>query len=83
MFQCSKTSVQCLHVGLLAIYREFLSCYLSEAYWKKAPLKDIDPTCHVNLLPLPKMYMGAMVTLSLAKEEYKQLRSTDIHHFLK
>ena len=83
MFQSSKTSVHCLHVGLLAIYREFLSCYLSEAYWKKTPLKDIDPTSQVNLLPLPKMYMGAMVTLSLAKEEYKQLRSTDIHHFLK
>ena len=83
MFQSSKTSVHCLHVGLVAIYREFLSGYLSEAYWKKTPLKDIDPTSQVNLLPLPKMYMGAMVTLSLAKEEYKQLRSTDIHHFLK
>ena len=42
-----------------------------------------NPNPQVNLLPLPKMYMGAMVMFSLANEEYKLLRSTDIHLFLK
>ena len=83
MFQSRRLQCTVYNVGLVAIYREFLSCYMSEAYWKQTPLKDIHPTSQVNLLPLPKMYMGAMVTLSLAKEEYKLLRSTDIHHFLK
>ena len=82
MFQSSKSSVHCLHSGLNAIYRELLSCYLTEAYWKGVPLNDIDPTSRVNFLPLPRMYMGAKITLCLLKEEYKQ-RSVDMQHFLK
>ena len=81
MFQSSKSSVHCLYNGLSATYRELLSCYLLEAYWKGVPLKDINPASQVNFLPLPKMYMGAKVCLCLMKEEYKQ-RPTDVQHFL-
>ena len=82
MFQSSKPSVHCLHRGLSATYRELLSCYLTEAYWKSVSLKDIDPTSRVNFLPLPRMYMGAKITLCLPKDEYKQ-RPADVQYFLK
>ena len=56
MFQSAKTSIHCLHNGLQTIYRDFLSCYMREAYWGHTPLQEIDPTSQVNFLPLPTMY---------------------------
>ena len=82
MFQSSKSSVHCLHGGLHAFYKELLSCYLKEGYWKQTPLKDVNPASRVSFLPLISMYMSAKIALCLAKDEYKQ-RAQDIHHFLK
>ena len=81
MFQSSKMSLHCLSRGLSTIYREFLSCYMMEGYWKRNDLKDVDPTSQVNFLPLTRMYMGAKVTLLLATAEYKQ-RPVDVQYFL-
>ena len=82
MFQSAKVSIHCLHASFVAIYKEFLSCYLKEAYWKHTPLQDIDPSSHVNLLPLPGMYMGTKVALCLPSREY-QNRAPDVQYFLK
>ena len=82
MFQSSKTSLHCLHSGLQTMYRDFLSCYLREQYWRRTPLKDIDPCSQINFLPLTSMYMGAKITLCLSSPEYQQ-RSLDVQHFLK
>ena len=80
IFQSAKTSIHCLHNGLQTIYRDFLSCYMREAYWRHAPLQEIYPTSQVNFLPLPTMYMGAKVTLCLSVPEYRQ-RGPDIQHY--
>ena len=77
MFQSAKTSIHCLHNGLHTIYRDFLKCYMREAYWRHTTLQEIDPTYQVNFLPLPTMYMGAKVTLYLSVPEYRQ-RGPDI-----
>ena len=82
MFQSAKTSIHCLHNGLQAIYKEFLSCYMCDAYWRHTPLKNVDPTSSVNFLPLKSMYMGARVTLCLSEREYME-RGPDVQHFLK
>ena len=82
MFQSAKTSIHCLHNGLQAIYKEFLSCYMRDAYWRHTPLKNVDPTSSVNFLPLKSMYMGARVTLCLSEREYME-RGPDVQHFLK
>ena len=50
VFQSSKMSLHCLSRGLSTIYREFLSCYMMEGYWKRNDLKDVDPTSQVNFL---------------------------------
>ena len=82
MFQSAKTSVHCLHMGLHAIYRDFLSCYLRDSYWRHTPLQHVDPASQVNFLPLTSMYMGAKVALCLPTQEYRQ-RAPDVQHFLK
>ena len=82
MFQSAKVSIHCLHASFVAIYKEFLSCYLKEAYWKHTPLQDIDPSSHVNLLPLTGMYMGTKVALCLPSCEY-QNKAPDVQYFLK
>ena len=66
----------------MAIYKEFLSCYLKEPYWKLTPLEDIDPSSQVNMLPLTGMYMGTKVALCLPSHEY-QNKGPDVHYFLK
>lgn len=81
MFQSSKMSLHCLSRGLSTIYKEFLSCYMKEGYWKRCDLKEIDPTSVVNFLPLTKMYMGTKVTLLMSTPEYKQ-RPVDVQYFL-
>ena len=69
MFQSAKTSVHCLHIGLHAIYRDFLSCYLHDSYWRHTPLQHVDPASQVNFLPLTSMYMGAKVALCLPTQD--------------
>ena len=71
MFQSAKVSMHCLHVSFVAIYKEFLSCYMKESYWKLTPLEDIDPSSQVNMLPLTGMYMGTKVALCLPSHEYQ------------
>jgi len=51
MFQSAKVSIHYFHASFVAIFKEFLSCYLKEAYWKQTPLQNIDPASTVNLLP--------------------------------
>ena len=82
MFQSAKMSIHCLHNGLQAIYRDFLSCYMCDAYWRHTPLQEVDPNSNVNFLPLTAMYMGAQVTLCLSAPEYRQ-RGPDVQHFLR
>lgn len=82
MFQNSKVSIHCLHSSFVAIYKEFLSCYLKESYWKLTPLQDIDPCSQVNLLPLTGMYMGTKIALCLPSHDY-QNRAPDVQYFLK
>ena len=82
MFQSAKVSIHCLHSYFVAIYKEFLSCYLRESYWKLTPLQDIDPSSQVNLLPLSRMYMGTKIALCLPTSEY-QKRMPDVQYFLK
>ena len=82
MFLSAKTSVDCLHIGLHAIYRDFLSCYLHDSYWRHTPLQHVHPASQVNFLPLTSMYMGAKVALCLPTQEYWQ-RAPDVQHFLK
>ena len=79
MFQ---SAIHCLYSSLQTIYRDFLSCYLHEQYWRSTPLKEIDPASQINFLPLTSMYMGAKITLCLATPEYQQ-RTLDVQHFLK
>ena len=56
---------------------------MSEGYWRHIPLKDIDPTSQVNLLPLTGMYMGAKIACLLASLEYQQVqRALDVRYFL-
>lgn len=64
------------------MYRDILSCYMSDVYWRHQELKDIDPTSEVNMLPLSRMYMGAKVALLLTTAEYKE-RRVDVQYFLK
>ena len=52
MFQSAKMSIHCLHNSLQAIYRDFLSCYMREAYWRHTPLQEVDPNSNVNFLHL-------------------------------
>ena len=67
----------------MAVYEEFLNCYLRESYWKLTPLQDIDPSSQVNLLPLSRMYMGTkIIALCLPTSEY-QKRMPDVQYFLK
>ena len=82
MLQSAKVSIHCLHSSFVAIYKEFLSCYLRESYWKLTPLQDIDPSSQVNLLPLSRMYMGTKIALCLPTSEY-QKRMLDVQYFLK
>ena len=82
MFQSSKVSIHCLHASFVAIYKEFLSCYMKEAYWKQTPLQNIDPASTVNLLPLTSMYMGTKIALCLPLQLYMS-RAPDVQYFLK
>ena len=82
MFQSSKVSIHCLHASFVAIYKEFLSCYMKEAYWKQTPLQNIDPATTVNLLPLKSMYMGTKIALCLPLQLYMS-RAPDVQYFLK
>ena len=77
MFQSAKVSIHCLHASFVAIFKEFLSFYLKEAYWKQTPLQNIDPASTVNLLPMTSMYMGTKIALCLTSEEY-QNRAPDV-----
>jgi len=61
MFQSAKASIHCLHLSFVAIYKEFLSWYLRESYWKLTPLQDIDPSSQVNLLPLTDGYQDSIM----------------------
>jgi hypothetical protein len=73
MFQRSKYSVHVLHSGLNSIYIEFLSCYLTEAYWENVPLKDVNPASKLNFLPLSSMYMAPrLLYVSLMKNTSKE-----------
>ena len=82
MLQSSEMSLHCLSRGLAAIYRDILSCYMSDVYWRHQELKDIDPTSEVNMLPLSRMYMGAKVAILLTTAEYKE-RRVDMQYFFK
>ena len=82
MFQNVKVSIHCLHASFAATYKEFLSCYLKESYWKLTPLQNIDPSSQVNSLPLTKMYMCTKIALCLPNSEY-QNRMPDMQYFLK
>ena len=82
MFQSAKVSIHCLHSSLVAIYKEFLSCYMVESYWKFTTLQNIDPSLQVNMLPLTKMYMGTKIALCLSTAEYRN-RVPDVQYFLK
>ena len=64
------------------MYRDILSCYMSDLHWRHQELKNIDPTSEVNMLPLSHMYMGAKVALLLTTAEYKE-RRVDMQYFLK
>ena len=64
MFQSAKSSIHCLHNSLQTMYRDFLSCYLREQYWRTTPLKDIDPTSQANFVPLTAMYMTEKLSLN-------------------
>ena len=58
------------------------SCTISWILSSKVPTTKCYVSMFENLCALSGK-KNAMVMLSLAKEEYKPLRSTDIHHFLK
>ena len=72
MFQSSKMTLHLLSRGLTALYREFLSYYMKESYWRHCKIGDLDPLSQVNFLPLTSMYMGANVALMLTSAEYLQ-----------
>ena len=55
---------------------------MRESYWRHFPLKDIDPTSDVNLLPVSSMYMGTKIAICLTTQEYRQ-RAPDVQYFLK
>ena len=60
------------------MYRDLLSCYVCEAYWRQKELKDVDPKSQVTFLPLTSMYMGATLLKTL---EYMQ-QPVDVQYFL-
>ena len=80
-FQSSKMTLHLLSRGLTALYREFLSYYMKESYWRHCKIWDLDHLSQVNFLPLTSMYMGANVALMLTSAEYLQ-RAPDVRYFL-
>ena len=82
MFQSAKMSLHLLNRGLTSVYRDVLSCYMKEAYWRQDRIEEVDPTSEVNFLPLTSMYMGARISLLIATQEYFQ-RASDVQYFLK
>ena len=81
MLQSSKMSLHLINHGLSTVYRELLSCYMKDAYWRHNRLADVDPTSQVNCLPVTKMYMGTNIALLLSSQEYIQ-RAPDVQYFL-
>ena len=82
-FQSSTTPIHILSKKLESVYKEILSCYMTEASWRFHPdISQIDPSSQTHLLPLTSMYMGAQVAIFLTNDVFKERsRQADVHHF--
>ena len=81
-FQSSSTSIHILYKKVESVYKELLSCYMTESSWKFHPdLSQIDPSYTYFLLAL---CIWELRLLYLTNDVFKERgRHGDVHHFLK
>ena len=71
LFQSASPNLHKLHNECESLYRDLLSCYMSNSYIRPRPVGDINPNSVEFMLPLNAMYLGVDVMKELSTPKIK------------